>query len=217
MGTQDQAVSIHPEVLAPKQRRVLTRLGPLIDAEGYYLGGGTAIALHLGHRRSVDLDWFTGGETPDLLALGRRIQEGGVDLEVSRVAPGTLHGEVSGVRVSLLEYRYRLLQPLVSCPEYGCQLASLDDLACMKLSALAQRGTRRDFVDIYVLALKHRPLPEMIGLYRTKYAVSETAHILYALSYFDDADHEPPPRMLWSMPWRTVKATIRGWVRELAP
>ncbi len=59
----------HVEVLAPAQRRVLGRLGPVLTARGYYLAGGTALALHLGHRRSVDLDWFTPEPLGDPLGL----------------------------------------------------------------------------------------------------------------------------------------------------
>lgn len=215
MGQQDQALTPHPEVLTARQRRALRELGPVMEEEGYYLAGGTAIALLLGHRRSADLDWFSQGETSELLSLVGRVQGRIAGLSVHRLAAGTLHGDVAGVRLSLLEYRYPLLQPLIAWSEYGCRLASLDDLACMKLAAVAQRGTKRDFVDVYALGLRHRPIAEVFELYGRKYGMSDKAHLLYALSYFDDAEGEPMPRMLWRVNWRTVKATIQGWVREM--
>jgi hypothetical protein len=120
------------------------------------------------------------------------------------------------VRVSFLEYRYPLLRPLISWPEFECLIASPEDLACMKLSALAQRGSKKDFVDIYALGLRYQSLQDMLRLYQQKYSVKDTAHVLYSLAYFHDADKERMPRMLWETGWRTIKKTIQGWVREIA-
>lgn len=168
-------MSFHPEILRPRQREVLHSLGPAATRHGFYLGGGTAIALHLGHRRSVDFDWF---------------------------------------RQPLLE-GYRLLSPLVSWPEPGCDLAALEDLACMKLSAISQRGSRKDFVDLFALGRHGFTLQQMLGWYREKFEVDDIAHLLYALVYFDDADAEPRPSMIWKVSWREVKSTLRGWVGAL--
>jgi hypothetical protein len=90
----------HSEVLAPRQQRVLAQLGPLLTPGGFYLAGGTALALHLGHRRSVDLDWLTAAELADPLRLAQELREQGVAFVTGQVAPGSLHGAVHGVRVS---------------------------------------------------------------------------------------------------------------------
>src|SRR5689334_2644874 len=102
----------HPEVLALRQQRVLARVGPVLTQHGFYLAGGTAVALHLGHRRSVDLDWFSAARLPDPLRLAQDLREQGVAFVTGQVAPGTLHGSVRGVRLGLLEYRYPLLASL---------------------------------------------------------------------------------------------------------
>ncbi len=209
-------MSLHAEALAPGQKRAALVLGPLLSAEGFYLGGGTAVALQLGHRRSVDLDWFTEDPLIDGLALASRLQDRGAPVVVQLTRPGTLHARLLGVRITCLEYRYALLGERVPWPEFSCQLASLDDLACMKLSAIAQRGAKRDFVDLYALAVRHRPLPELLEAYRRKYDIADLAHVLYGLSYFDDADRERMPTLLWDLDWRTVKRSIRGWVQALA-
>ena len=128
---------------------------------------------------------------------------------------GTLHGSVSGVQVSFLEYRYPLLRPLVAWPMFGCMLASPEDLACMKLSALAQRGAKKDFVDVYALGIKYCSLSDMLGWYQQKYAVTDLTHVLYSLAYFDDADRERMPRMFWDSNWRTIKKTIVQWLQDL--
>lgn len=182
----------------------------------FYLGGGTALAIYLGHRHSVDLDWFTGDRIIDPLRLAQDMRDEGISFVTGQIERGTLHGSVSSVRVSFLEYRYPLLRPLISWPEFECLIASLEDLVCMKLSALAQRGSKKDFVDIYALGLRYQSLQDMLRLYQQKYSVKDTAHVLYSLAYFHDADKERMPRMLWETGWRTIKKTIQGWVREVA-
>jgi hypothetical protein len=119
-------MAFHPEVMPQTQQKVLRNGGPVVTGNGFYLAGGTAIAIWLGHRESVDLDWFTGDEITDPLALSQRLKAGGFGVEVSSVARGTLHGKADEVKLSFLEYRYPLLRPLASWPEYGCELASLE-------------------------------------------------------------------------------------------
>lgn len=209
-------MTLHSEVLRPPQRRVLRSLGPLAAGRGFYLAGGTALALQLGHRRSVDLDWFA-ERFPDPVDLIPMLQIPGARAQLVQQDEGTLHAVVAGVSVSFLAYRYPLLAPALVAEEHGALLASMDDIASMKLSAITQRGARKDFVDIYALGVNHRPLSEMLGLYQQKYGFLDRLHVLRALTYFADADAQPMPPMLWRLNWRTVKSTIQSWVRELAP
>ena len=209
-------MNFHPEGLKRKQIQILRKFGQELDGRGFYLGGGTALAIYFGHRRSVDLDWFTPAAIGDVLILAESLREAGLDFVTTQSAPGTLHGSIWKVRVSFLEFRYPLLHPTTPWKEMNCSLASLDDLACMKLSALAQRGARKDFCDIYWLGTQHRPLPELIRLYQRKFKVDDISPILYGLSYFDDAESEPMPHMLLKVQWRTIKKTIQEWTRELA-
>jgi hypothetical protein len=103
------------------------------------------VAIHLGHRQSIDFDWFTNDFPVEPAEVAGMLHERGVDFRATSLARRTVHGESLGVRVSFLEFRAPLLQPLVSWPEFGCHLASLDDLAAMKLLAVSQRGTKKDF------------------------------------------------------------------------
>ena len=206
----------HLEGLKPKQVKVLHQMGLLMQERGFYLGGGTALAIYLGHRLSVDLDWFLPNSINDALILAGSLREAGLDFVTTRTGPGTLHGTILGVRVTFLQFHYPLLQPLTHWKEMGCSLASLDDLACMKLSAIAQRGQRKDFCDIYFLANKHRSLQELLGLHQRKFKIRDIGPVLYGLSYFDDADGEPMPHMLIDVQWRTIKKTIQDWVKELS-
>lgn len=196
------------------QQQVLRAVGPVVTQHGFYLGGGTAIAIYLGHRRSMDFDWFSPASIGDPLALAARLRNDGIRLEVLEVAQRTLHGAVDGVRMSFLEYPYEHLAPPLAWPAFECRLASLDDLATMKLSAIAGRGSRKDFVDIFALGTAFRPLPELLGAYQRRYDVADVGHVLYGLSYFDDAEQEPMPEMLWDVQWTAIRQTIEGWVRE---
>lgn len=206
-------MSFHPEILTPRQREVLRSLGSPVSRHGFHLGGGTAIALHLGHRRSVDFDWFRQPLLEDPLELARDLQEEGIPFVTGWTRRSTLYGTVRGVRVSFFQFRYRFLRPLILWPEPSCHLAALEDLACMKLSAISQRGSRKDFVDLFALGRHGFSLQQMLGWYREKFEVDDIAHLLYALVYFDDADKEPRPSMLWKVSWREIKETLRGWVR----
>lgn len=199
--------------LAKKQIAALDQLAGFTSTKGFYLAGGTALSLYFGHRKSVDLDWFSGEKIGDALLLAAQIKEAGIRFEIDTASAGTLHGTVNTIRLTFLEYRYPLLRPFefVSSPHF--KIASLDDLACMKLSAIAQRGARKDFCDIYALGTKHRPLSEMLKLYQKKFGVKDIAPVLYGLNYFDDAECERMPLMLWDVDWITIRKTIQNWLK----
>ena len=201
--------------MTPLQGKTLQRLGPMMLEKRFYLGGGTALSLYFGHRHSVDLDWFTDKKISDPLLLAQDIRDHGVAFVTGRIDRGTLHGTISGIRVSFLEYRYPLLKTPIPIPQFRCRMASPEDLACMKLSAIAQRGSKKDFVDIYALSLKHTTLDAMIHLYQKKYSVQDIIHVLYGLAYFDEADRERMPKMYWKVDWKTIKRAIQRAVRHL--
>ncbi|MGH7458899.1 MAG: nucleotidyl transferase AbiEii/AbiGii toxin family protein [Longimicrobiaceae bacterium] len=207
-------MTFHREVMPASQQRMLRRLGPITTGAGFFLAGGTAVAIQLGHRRSLDFDWFTGGKIADALGLAADLRRAGVDIAVMDVAKGTLHGEAGGVKLSFLEHRYPELVPPVSWPEYGCLLAGLEDLACMKLSALASRGAKKDFIDLYALGRERFSLDEMLGLYQRKFATQDLGHTLMSLTFFDDAEEEEAPEMLWKVAWEEVKRTVELWVSD---
>jgi hypothetical protein len=208
-------MSFHDEILTARQRKALRLLGPATARRDFYLAGGTAIALQLGHRRSVDFDWFLEDRIADPLRLAGEIRDEGIPFQSGQVARGTLYGSLYEVRVSFLEFHYPMLDPLVAWPEYGCRLAGLRDLACMKLSAITQRGSRKDFVDLYALGETGQTLPDMLAWYGEKFGVKDLGHVLYALAYFDDAERERMPRMIWKASWDQVKRTVRAWVHAL--
>lgn len=86
----------------------------------------------------------------------------------------------------------------------------------MKLSAIAQRGARKDFCDLYALGKTSFSLQEMLGFYQKKFAIRDIGSVLYGLAYFDDAENERMPRMLWNVNWRDIKKTILEWVKSVS-
>lgn len=213
VAQSDARMTFHPEVMPVEQRRMLRQLGSIAADRGLYLAGGTALAIQIGHRRSVDLDWFSTAAV-DPMELAASLKQSGVPFDIGDLQEGTLHGTAQGVKLSFIEYRYPALVPPVEWPEYQVRLAGLEDLACMKLSAIGGRGGKKDFIDIFALGREHFTLEQMLSLYERKYDVSDLTHVLYALTYFDDAEEEEAPEMLWSGEWDDVKLTIEGWVRE---
>ncbi|MBC8509784.1 MAG: nucleotidyl transferase AbiEii/AbiGii toxin family protein [Chloroflexi bacterium] len=204
---------MNKDYLPQKQQQILQTIGTVMSERNFYLAGGTALAIYYEHRMSVDLDWFTGDQLGDAMQLASSLQSS-LPLEVTSVSPGTLYAMSGQVQLSFMEYRYPLLQPLVSSDEFGCHLAALDDIACMKLSAVAQRGARKDFIDVYTLVQQHRPLSELLKLYQRKYSVQDISSVLYGLAYFNDAEREPLPER-WNGNWKEVTSSFHQWLKAI--
>ncbi|MBM4162552.1 MAG: nucleotidyl transferase AbiEii/AbiGii toxin family protein [Ignavibacteria bacterium] len=214
MESESALVKVHLEVLGSRQNIVLKQVGPILARRGCYLAGGTGLALYLGHRKSVDLDFFSPHPIGDMLRVADSLRTEGVPIVVETVGRGTLHGTIRGIRTILLEYRYSNLKAPRLIPQFGCLLASPEDIAAMKLSAVAQRGSKKDFIDLYALLEKYLSLDEMLNAYRRRYHVKDTLHVLQALTYFDEADEQRAPTMLWNVAWADVKRKLQGCVRE---
>lgn len=168
---------------------------------GFYLSGGTGLALHLGHRRSVDLDLFGENEF-DPAELQTRLR-GLESLVIRRAARGTLHLRLHGVVVSFLHFPYPLLFPLAQFETLA--VADPHDIAGIKVNAIAPRGNRRDFVDLYVAA-KRYGLGEILRWFEATFASTpyDRLHILKALMYFKDAEEQAMPDMLVPLEWTEV-------------
>lgn len=202
------------EILTGAQQSLLELLSRIGEVRTFYLAGGTALALHLGHRRSRDFDFFRGKEflPQDLLS---RVREAG-EPTVLQEAAGTLSVMLGGVPTSFFHYGYPLLRPLVDSP-WGIPLADPEDIAAMKISALAGRGSRKDFVDLYVYARDVAPLDQAFSRFREKYRgiTVDPYHLLRSLSFFEDAEAEAMPEVLGDISWDRVKAFFRAEATRL--
>ncbi len=202
------------EILTEPQQAVLGLLSRIPEVRSFYLAGGTALALFLGHRRSGDFDFFRANEfaPQDLLTPLRNTGE----IQVLQEAAGTLTVTLRGVPTSFFHYAYPLLRPLRESP-WGIALSDPDDIAAMKLSALAGRGSRRDFVDLYFYARDVAPLQSAMERFREKYRGIrvDPYHLLRSLTFFDDAEAEAMPDLLIWVTWDEIKAFFRAEATRL--
>lgn len=213
LGTAQGVMEYNISGLSTNQFEVLQQVGQILSTQSWYLGGGTAVSIYFGHRGSEDLDWFCEGSLSDPHQLAGFLIDQGLDFTLESTSPRTLYGTVKGIRISFFEYQYPLLQPLKKFNEGQCVLASLDDLACMKLAAVAQRGARKDFIDVYALIQHYRPLTVLLECYKKKYKTDNITSVLTGLIYFDDAETQPDPKD-WPIKWGEVKKQIRRWVSQ---
>lgn len=209
-------INWHIETLSHSQKRILSSLCPILSAKKFYLAGETAVALYFGHRHSVDLDFFTTKGLDEPIKLAEELKNMEFPLRITYIEKGTLHTYLSNVKTSFLRFAYPLLSPLEEISQFSCSVASLKDLACMKLLAVSQRGAKKDFIDIYAFLKNGFSLGELLKLYKEKFTLDDLTHTLYALSYFRDADRERTPRMLWKTKWKEIKNYIRQAVEEYA-
>lgn len=128
---------------------------------------------------------------------------------MTAAAPRTVEAAVGGVQASFFGHSYPLLRPLVRAETDLLPLASPDDIAAMKLAAIASRGNRRDFIDLWVILRSGRTLPEVLDLFSRKSATRDQGHVLRSLVYFDDADLDPPLRLLVELDWEQIKTGLR--------
>lgn len=168
-------------------------LAPLVP-EPAYLGGGTAIAVHLGHRVSRDLDFFYHHGSVDLEETEKSLSEAGA-FAVTMRAPGTLNGVFSRTKVQFLHADegapQRLLVP--PCDQAGLRIAALDDLMAMKLKVVGDRGELRDYFDLMAIERQAgRMVEEGLSLFLTRfeptYPQQALGHIVRGLGYFDDVE-----------------------------
>ncbi|MDD5542729.1 MAG: nucleotidyl transferase AbiEii/AbiGii toxin family protein [Acidobacteriia bacterium] len=203
----------HREVITPQVEQTLVALQGTGFLSQFYLAGGTGLALHLGHRRSQDLDFFsTDLVQPDALIERLQTLEG---FSVVSKGAETLHVTVQGVKVSFLGYVYPILFPMESFLRVN--VADPRDIAGMKISAIAGRGTKRDFVDLYLVSREYG-LRQTVEWFQQKFAQANYSrvHILKSLTYFEDADKDPMPDMLIPLSWNEVKQFFSSEVPRLS-
>jgi hypothetical protein len=205
---------MHDDAISPEQRHALLALAPAANL-GFYLAGGTALCLRLAHRRSVDLDLFR-PEAFDAEHLLRQLHEEGVPVANARTERGTLWVDVNGVETSLMTYPYAALERADEA--LGVSVASLTDLATMKIEAISSPGAREDFVDLYFVCQDSGlGLGGALRAFERRFAehVPDVYHRVKALTYFEDAEREPELLMLRPVDWQDVRsyfeAEVKAW------
>lgn len=209
--------SLRRPAVAPIAADAAAVLGPAVPLFGFRLAGGTALAWHLGHRVSEDLDFFT--FEPDALSASEPLApaiEKIADAGSLRVAERTMHASVRGCRVSFFAVEGTWFDPPHRVSE-GFDLASVREIAAMKLVAVMTRCAKKDFHDLVAIAHGGVSLAEMVSCGRRMYAGFDEAlpHLRRALLYFDEAEDDPDPESLIPRTWSEVKREMVRLAREI--
>jgi len=191
----------------------LALLGKSGLLSGSYLAGGTALALQLGHRISVDFDFFTPVSfNPG--QISRKLSQLG-NFEEEQADKGTVLGIFNGIKFSLFLYEQPIIYPLIKYR--GINLAAIKEIAAMKVDAVSSRGVKRDFIDLYFICQSGLSLNDLLALYEEKFRKlsSNRIHIQKSLVYFDDAEEDEMPRMIKEITWEKVKFFFEQQVRKI--
>ncbi|MEK7079325.1 MAG: nucleotidyl transferase AbiEii/AbiGii toxin family protein [Patescibacteria group bacterium] len=177
------------------------------------MAGGSALALQLGHRVSLDFDFFSEGEfnssqvNSSLNAVGK--------YSVSNETPKTMVGIFNDVKFSLFHYPYPLIAQTKKFLRIG--LSSLEDIAAMKLVAITDRATKKDYIDLFVLAKKY-PIEHMFDFYEKKYHLLQPNlfTLIKSLQFFSEAEETDMPKMIEKINWEGIKKFFQKEVIKLA-
>jgi hypothetical protein len=182
--------TIHWNILDQKRKDILPLLKSISFDDGFYLAGGTGLALQMGHRDSIDFDFFKQGDfdTDVFLSKLENIFTGHI-LMVTQNEKNTISCIIDDtIKFSFFGFKYKVLRPFIETEYFN--LASIEDIACMKFSAILSRSLEKDYVDLYFI-LQSFDLKTLIDISLEKFENIDSALILKSLIYFDDIVNEP--------------------------
>jgi hypothetical protein len=201
-----------PFIINPTTFSLIQELQSLPFLKDFYLVGGTALALKLGHRNSIDIDLFTQNEfstreIAEKLSLNR-------NFFISFERENTLMCYINSIKTDFIRHNYSFVNEPIT--EEGITYLSMEDIAAMKLNAIAQSGKRiKDFIDVYYL-LEHFSVNEMLSFYEIKYPFSNKLIALRGLEYFNDIDlNIDPPILKKPLPLLKIQKRIKDGILHL--
>jgi hypothetical protein len=200
-----QTQTIQPKLLALLNKIMISNV-----FERFNLVGGTSLALQIGHRVSVDIDMFGNAEIDEIEFVNELSNFG--KITVIKKSKNIIIFSVDEIKVDFVTYKYPLLDKLTVID--GVRMVSDKDVAAMKLNAIAGRGSRKDFIDLFFL-LKKYSLKEMISFYNNKYVDGSEFMVIKSLTYFEEAENEEMPIMFENISWEKMKSTILKIVAQL--
>ncbi len=214
----DQEMQWHYETLPHQTKKALDFLSreEWLKKSRWYLAGGTALALQAGNRKSLDLDFFTEEKDFDEKELIARFG-GNNDWATEVERKNTIYGKLLGAKVSFIAYPFFVpkQEPLW---HGSIRVLNKIDIAVMKITAISQRGRKRDFFDLYWCAKNLESLEETIKRLKVQYPsiAHDYHHILKALVYFEDAESDPEPEILFDTNWKKVKNFFKKEIPTIA-
>ncbi len=201
---------LQTQTVVPQLMELLNKIMAEKSFSGFNLVGGTALALQIGHRNSIDIDLF-GTQEIDLDLFLELLNNLG-ETKISKSSKNILIADVAGIKIDFVNYKYPLLEKIIEME--GIRTVSKQDIAAMKLNAIAGRGSKKDFIDLYFL-LQVFSLKEIVDFYIQKYFDGSEFMVLKSLTYFEDADGQPSPQMFLDFDWEKCKKTILEEVKRL--
>lgn len=201
---------LHTKTVERSTLELLKQLQKKPYLQDFYLVGGTALALDLGHRRSIDLDLFSDFSF-DVIQLLENLQND-FNYTLFFSATNSLKGSIDNIKIDIMAHRYTLIRKPITSE--GVSMLSIPDIIGMKLNAISGSGQRvKDFIDIYFL-LKSISLDKMISFYKEKYPQNNESIVLKSLVYFDDIDFSDWPVIISEplLKWNTVATTLKEQV-----
>lgn len=204
---------LHIEAVKPATLGLLNEIVLFPELNNFYLVGGTALALQIGHRLSIDLDFFTNYDF-DIEIIEELLQNKYQNCKtLVKVANSTLIMSINEIKVDFIKYRYPIIDEILV--HENIKMFGKKDIAAMKLSAISQRGEKKDFYDLYYL-LNDYSFNEMLLFFSMKYKQTELIHIIKSITYFDDADTSFEVQSLKSLNWDKVKNKISTEARKIS-
>ncbi len=211
------AVKWRDDILPKETKRALELFAgeSWLKRSSWYLAGGTALALCVGHRQSHDLDFFIHRSSFSSARLVEHLKE--IGGEIDMLDEGTLYGRLSGAKISFIAYPFFIHKEKPVW--YGAvRVLTPRDIAVMKIVAISQRGTKRDFVDLYWYVMHAEPLIDVIKRLPKQYptVAHDYHHILKSMNYFGDADSNPMPTLFFDASWDDIKNYFKKEVPRVA-
>lgn len=201
---------LQTQTVVPDLLELLKKLMDEKIFSSFNLVGGTSLALQMGHRNSVDIDLFGNAEIEVDLFIDKLSTFG--EVVVTQSTKNILITKIDDIKVDFVNYKYPLLTDILV--KDNIRMLSFKDIAAMKLNAIAGRGSKKDFIDLYFL-LKEFSLQEILSFYGRKYHDGSLFMVEKSLTYFDDADLQLQPIMYKDFDWEMCRKTIIEAVLKL--
>ena len=201
---------LQKKAVKPDTLELLKRISTLNSLTNFALGGGTNLALRIGHRLSIDLDFFTNSEFANALIfqnITREFPTADLLFEQNQ----TMMFNINGIKVDFILYPFSWLEPFDLIAD--SRFISITDIIPMKLQALSNRFSKKDFWDIAFL-LKEVTLVKMIEIFKRKFPQIDPGFILHSLVTFEEAEKEPDPVCILPETWNGVKKKLKEAVIE---
>jgi hypothetical protein len=201
---------LQTQTVVPELMELLKKIMSEKLFSDFNLVGGTSLALQMGHRSSIDIDLFANSEINSELFIEKLSEFG--DVKVAQSTKNILITKINNVKVDFVNYKYPLLSECLLIE--NIRMLSTKDIAAMKLNAIAGRGSKKDFIDLYFL-LKIFSLEDILSFYEKKYQDGSIFMVQKSLTYFEDADIQQQPQMFSDFNWEICKKKIIEEVLKL--